>query len=93
MRRCTRGWGISAVHALLTVLMGAALGVIFRGARALSAFALAMIPFFSVLILMVLGKHLTQEETTVQIGPYVTWGGLLAVLVADAIIIRVGVRR
>ncbi len=79
--------------ALVTVLMGAILGVIFRGARALAAFALAMIPFFSVTILMVLGRQLTEDEMTTSIGPAVTWGGLVLVLIADLVILRVGVRR
>ena len=81
------------VSALVTLLMGAALGVIFRGARALAAFGLAMIPFFSVIILMVLGRQLTQDAQTTAIGPLVTWGGLGLVLLADAVMLRVGVRR
>lgn len=78
---------------LVTALMGAALGVIFRGARALAAFALAMIPFFSVMILMVLGRQLTEDQHTSPLGPLVTWGGLAAVLIADLVIMRLGVRR
>lgn len=79
--------------ALATALMGAALGALFRGARALAAFALAMIPFFSVGFLMVLGRQLTEEPGTSVLGPFVTWGGLALVLVADLIILRVGVQR
>lgn len=82
-----------AVSGLVTLLMGAALGVIFRGARALAAFALALIPFFSVLILLVLGRQLTEDAHTAPIGPLVAWGGLVLVLVADAVILRLGVRR
>ena len=78
---------------LVTLLMGAALGVMFRGSRALAAFALALIPFFSVTILMVLGKQLTEDDKTTAIGPLVTWGGLLLVLLADTLILRLGVRR
>jgi len=78
---------------LVTLLMGAALGVIFRGSRALAAFALAMIPFFSVLVLLVLGRQLTEDRQTTQIGPVVSWGGLLLMLLADGLIVRLGVRR
>lgn len=78
---------------LVTVLMGAALGVVFRGSRALAAFALAMIPFFIVLVLMVLGQKLCEDAVTTQVGPLVTWGGLALVLVADGIILRAGVPR
>jgi lipopolysaccharide export LptBFGC system permease protein LptF len=79
--------------ALLTVLMGAALGVVFRGARVLSAIALSMIPFFCVGVLIMLGNQLTKEAPTHQIGPLVIWGGLAALLLVDAAILRLGVRR
>lgn len=82
-----------ASSVLVTLLMGAALGIMFRGSRALAAFALALIPFFSVLILMVLGRQLTEDVHTTQIGPLVAWGGLVLVLLADAVILRLGVRR
>lgn len=78
---------------LVTVLMAAALGVIFREARVLAGVALSLIPFFTVGILMVLGSNLTKDAGTEQIGPLVTWGGLLLVAGADAVIIGLGVRR
>ncbi len=82
-----------ASSVLVTLLMGAALGVIFRGSRALAAFALALVPFFSVFILMVLGRQLTEDVQTTQVGPLVAWGGLVLVLLTDAVILRLGVRR
>ncbi|MBP7745000.1 MAG: LptF/LptG family permease [Phycisphaerae bacterium] len=79
--------------ALVTLLMGAALGIIFRGSRALAAFGLALIPFFVVLILLVLGRQLTEDPHISPIGPFVTWGGLVLMLLADGMILRLGVRR
>jgi lipopolysaccharide export LptBFGC system permease protein LptF len=79
--------------ALVTLLMGAALGVVFRGSRALAAFALALVPFLSVIVLLVLGRQLTEGAATALVGPFVTWGGLVLVLLADGIILRAGVRR
>jgi lipopolysaccharide export LptBFGC system permease protein LptF len=78
---------------LVTLLMGAALGIIFRGSRALAAFALALVPFFSVLVLIVVGQKLTEDAQTTQIGPLVAWGSLVLVLLADGVILRLGVRR
>jgi lipopolysaccharide export LptBFGC system permease protein LptF len=78
---------------LVTLLMGAALGVIFRGSRALAAFALALVPFFTVLVLIVIGQKLTEDAQTTRIGPLVAWGSLVLVLVADGFIVRLGVRR
>ncbi len=79
--------------ALVTVLMGATLGVMFRGSRALAAFALALVPFSSVLILIVIGQKLTVDERLAAYGPLITWGGLLLALLADGVLIRAGVRR
>ena len=78
---------------LVTVLMAAALGVIFRGARALAAFGLACVPFGSVAILMVMARQLGEKEGTEMLGPILTWGGLACVAVADLLILRLGVRR
>lgn len=78
---------------LVTVLMGAALGIIFRGSRALAAFAVALIPFFTIFILMLLGRKLGEDVRTASLGPIVTWGGLVLVLLADGLIARLGVRR
>jgi lipopolysaccharide export LptBFGC system permease protein LptF len=79
--------------ALVTLLMGAALGIIFRGSRALAAFGLALIPFFVVLILLVLGRQLTEDPHISPIGPFVTWGGLVLMRWPTGMILRLGVRR
>jgi lipopolysaccharide export LptBFGC system permease protein LptF len=79
--------------ALVTLLMGACLGIMFRGARALAAFALALIPFFSVLILMLAGRQMTESAPTTAFGPLVTWGGLGLAFLVDLVILRLGVRR
>ncbi len=78
---------------LFTVLLGAALGVMFRGARALAAFGLTTVPFFSVLIVMSLAKQITENEATTLIGPYVTWGGLALLLAGALLTVRLGVAR
>ena len=78
---------------LVTIVMAAALGVIFRGARALAAFALGCIPFACVGILMAMGRQLGEKEATQMLSPILTWGGLAALAVADIVILRLGVRR
>ncbi|MEP0848642.1 MAG: LptF/LptG family permease [Phycisphaerae bacterium] len=82
-----------ASSALVTILMGAMLGVIFRGARVLGAFALACIPFGTVTILMLMGRSVTESRAGETLGPLLIWGGLAAVGVADWLILRLGVRR
>jgi len=78
---------------LVTVVLGAALGVIFRGARALAAFGLACVPFGTVTVLMIMGRNLAQNTGTEPAGVAVIWGGLIALLVANLAVIRLGVQR
>lgn len=85
-------FGFSA-SALVTIFMGAALGVIFRGSRALAAFALACIPFGTVVIMLFMGNRLGSREGNEMIGLAITWGGLLSVALMNFVILRVGVRR
>ena len=78
---------------LVTVLMGAALGVIFRGARTLAAFGLACVPFAIVGIMMLMGRQLGEHAGTEAVGVAIIWGGLLMIAAADGLILRIGVRR
>lgn len=84
---------IFALSSLVTLIMAAALGIMFRGARALAAFALAMAPFAFVMLIMFMGKQFTTQERLFAIGPYVMWSGLAFCLLADLIVLRIGVRR
>lgn len=79
--------------ALVTILMAAALGMVFRGSRALAAFGLASIPFATVAVLVTMGKQLTESEATEAVGPFLVWGSLILVGVADVLILGFGVRR
>jgi hypothetical protein len=47
----------------------------------------------TIAILMFMGRQLGENERTAQIGPMIIWGGLTAGLLADLILIRLGVRR
>lgn len=78
---------------LVTLLMGAALGILFRGAQVLAAFAVAMIPFFTIGLVLVLGQKLAEDARMTALGLPVMYGGLALVLLADLLIIRLGVRR
>ncbi|MEW6252479.1 MAG: LptF/LptG family permease [Planctomycetota bacterium] len=84
--------GITA-SVLVTLLMGAMLGIMFRGSRILGAILLSLVPFFSVLILLVLAKQFTEDAQMTHIGPLLTWASLGLILLADGVILRVGVRR
>lgn len=83
----------TAASALVTVIMGAALGVIFRGAHALAAFALACIPFGGATILINLARGITEKTGGEVLGPSLSWGSLGAILLVNLLILRFGVRR
>jgi len=85
-------FGYSA-SALVTILMGAALGVVFRGSQPLAAFGLACIPFAIVTILVMMGRSLAEKPGVQLVGISIIWGGLIALALADLILLRVGVRR
>jgi lipopolysaccharide export LptBFGC system permease protein LptF len=78
---------------LVTVIMAAALGAVFRGSRALAAFALACIPFASVALLMVMARQMAEKPGTESLGPLLTWGGMAGIALLDLAILRLGVRR
>jgi hypothetical protein len=82
-----------AISAIVTVVAAAALGVMFRGSRALSAFALACVPFAAISVLLVMGRQLTEGAATTHAGPYVVWCGLAAALLGNVLLVRAGVPR
>lgn len=82
-----------SLSALVTVIIGAALGVMFRGSKVLTAFGLACVPFAIVIVLLLLGGRMIESDHGSALGPWVIWGGLAALAVAGVGLIRVGVRR
>lgn len=82
-----------AASSLVTIPLAAALGLIFRGSRALGAFGLACVPFGSVMLVVLAGKQMTDSAGSHAIGPWVIWGGLAAGALATLIVLLRGVRR
>ena len=82
-----------AACSLVIVLMGAALGVMFRGGRVLSAFGLASIPAGFVFMLMVIGRQVGERQGGEIAGAAIIWGGLAAMAIANGVLLRAGVAR
>jgi hypothetical protein len=82
-----------AASSLVTVAMGAILGVIFRGARMLAAFGLACIPFAAVAVVILVGKQLIEGTPSPNLGIGVIWAGLAATALSDGVLLAAGVRR
>lgn len=85
--------GLSA-SALVIVLMGALLGVIFRGSHPLAAFALSCVPAALVITLIcITGYPMAQRPSTAQFGIGVIWGSLAGLALIDLALLRFGVKR
>jgi len=57
-----------SVSVLVLVILGAALGIIFRGAQVLTAFGISFVPSLVVIIAIVMGKQMAHNATTYGIG-------------------------
>lgn len=77
---------VYSLSSLVLLVMGAALGTMFRGGHFVSAFALSFIPLMIVVIMLLLGKRMS-EVTDPAIGAAVIWSGLIAVALADVVIL------
>jgi hypothetical protein len=68
---------------LVLVVLGASLGIVFRGASPAAAFGISFIPTLLVIILIVTGKQLAQNAGTFAIGLALMWSGIVAVGMLD----------
>ncbi len=74
-----------SLSCFLLVAMGAALGVIFRGGQFISAFALSAMPATLMIVMVLMGKEMMTNKDVNPMWGYVSiWGGLVALLVANA---------
>ncbi len=68
---------------LVLVILGAGLGIVFRGAHAATAFGISFVPSLLVIILIVTGKQMAQNAGTFWLGLTVMWSGIGAVGLLD----------
>jgi len=68
------------------LILGAGLGIIFRGGHFVSAFGLSFIPMLAVVVMIVTGKQISRAGDPV-IGSIAIWSGLALVIVADVVIL------
>ena len=72
--------------ALVLLILGAGLGIIFRGGHFVSAFGLSFIPMLAVVVMIVTGKQISRAGDPV-IGSIAIWSGLALVIVSDVVIL------
>jgi len=85
-------FGVSCVA---LVLLGTALGIIFRSGHLLTAFGVSFVPAGLCLITIFTGKHIAEQSTAAATlaGTLFLWSGIAAVALANTVIYRVLLRR
>jgi len=78
---------------LVLVILGAALGVVFRGGQMLTAFVIAFLPGLLVTILVVTGRQLAVRPDAEAVGLGVIWSGLVLVALGDLVVLGRVLRR
>jgi len=82
-----------SVSVFVLVILGAALGIVFRGAHVVAAFGISFLPSLLVIILIVMGKQMAHNAPTHILGLFVMWGGIVLVTGLDAWILTRVLRR
>ncbi len=75
------------VSCLLLVVMGAALGMVFRGGQVLSAFALSVVPATIVVVMVLMGQQMMgNPDVSYEAGLACIWAGIGLLVVGNAYI-------
>lgn len=75
------------------VLLAAALGILFRGSQALVAFGISFVPSLAVIITIVMGRQIAQNEGTFLAGIGLMWLGIALVTLLDVYVMTRRLRR
>jgi len=83
-----------SISCLLMVMLGGALGLIFRGGQFVSALVTAIAPAVAVIVTILMGKKIAQNpdvmsgnpDASIAIGISVIWGGIAFLAVATGLI-------
>jgi len=85
-RHCRLAFGVGCV---VLVLLGAALGIVFRSGHLLSAFGISFIPAGLCLIAIFTGKHIAEQSgISTTAGIAFLWSGIAVVACANLFVYR-----
>ena len=82
-----------SLSVFVLVVLGAALGIVFRGAHVLTAFGISFVPSLFVITMIIMGKQLIDNPATTTAGVGVVWLGILIMAAVDVFVLMRLVRR
>lgn len=82
-----------SVSVFVLVVLGAALGIILRGAHVVTAFGICFVPSLLVIVTIVMGKQMANNPPTHAVGLLIIWLGILIAVALDAWILTRVLRR
>ncbi len=85
--------GAFSAGVLVLVVLGAALGIIFRGGQMLTAFVISFLPGLFTTVMNIMGRQLSERDNTALAGLAVMWGGIAIVALVDGVVLTRFLRR
>ncbi len=82
-----------SISVFMLSILGAALGIVLRGAHLMTAFGISFVPMLFVIIMIVTGKQMSHNAGTHGLGLLVIWSGILVVVGLDVWILTRLLRR
>ena len=79
---------VYSISVLVLAVLGAALGIIFRGGQVLVAFGISFVPTLFVILTTIMGKNIAKGEGTLAVGLAIMWCGLIAVACLDYVVFK-----
>lgn len=79
---------VYSISVLVLAVLGAALGIIYRGGQLLVAFGISFVPTLFVILMTILGKTIAKGESTLLLGLAIMWLGLVVVAALDYVVFR-----
>lgn len=78
---------------IVLLILGAALGIIFRGGQMLTAFVISFMPGLFTTVMNIMGRQLSEKENTALLGLAAMWAGIAIVAAVDAVVLARFLRR
>ena len=78
---------------LVTMMLGACLGIVFRGGHMMTAFGISFAPALFVIATIAMGRQVSLHPQNALAGTIIIWGSVLLVGGLDLLVLYKGVRR